>query len=245
MSDKHRMPDEAVLICGGEGTRLRPITYKTPKPLIDVQGRPILEYNLLELKRNGISRAVLAVGYKADVIKEHFKDGSQLGMQISYSTEQEPLGTGGAIKKALSVSGCDTRAVDVIAMMGDNLVSIDLARMYSLHAGDGALATLALKRADDVTGFGVVNVSGNVVTSFVEKPDPQRAESDLINIGVYVLSGEALRMLPSGEKFSIEKDFFQRVAGSGRMRAYVTRGQWFPADNMERYEKAKREWKGP
>ncbi len=234
------VPDLVIMLAGGEGTRLRPITYEIPKPLIPVHGKPVSEHIIMELARNGVRDIVMAIGYKAEMIERHFGDGSALGVRIKYSVEDKPLGTGGAAAAALSASKTDGPD-DIVVTTADNLFEIDLAGMYELHRRAGALATIAVRHVDDVAGYGVVELSGSEITSFIEKPDPKVTRSRLINAGIYIIRSEAFARMPDAP-FSMERDFFHKIAGTGALHAFSMQGRWLPIDTMERYERAIKEW---
>ena len=234
---------KAIIICGGEGTRLRPMTYDTPKPLVKVNGIPVIDNAVRELKRNGIEKITMAVGYKKEMFIGHFGDGSGMGIDIDYSIEEKLLGTGGAMKKALEEKTLPEAGEDVLVVNGDNIFEIDLNRMHDLHCSKNALATLAVKAADDVTGYGVISVDDGIIRKFVEKPDPKDAESNLINLGIYLFDSGAMHMLPDAGAFSMERDFFTKISGTGRLCAYVSDKIWYPIDTMERYKKASEEWR--
>ncbi|MCL4387792.1 nucleotidyltransferase family protein [Candidatus Marsarchaeota archaeon] len=236
---------KAVVICGGEGTRLRPLTYQTPKPLVKVNGIPVIDNVIRELKRNGIEKITMAVGYKKEMFIEHFGNGSEKGLQIDYSIEDKLLGTGGAIKKALKEKSRPENGEDILVVNGDNIFEINLKAMYELHRSKDAIATLAVKAIDDVTGYGVISVENCIVRKFVEKPDPKDAESNLINLGIYIFNSGAMHMLPDSEAFSMERDFFAKIPGTGRLCAYVSDNIWYPIDTIERYRKASNEWRPP
>ena len=236
---------KAVVICGGEGTRLRPLTYETPKPLVKVNGVPVIDNVVRELKRNGIEKIAMAVGYKKEMFMEHFGDGSKNGVQIDYSIEDRLLGTGGAVKKALNENVKPKNGEDVLVVNGDNIFEIDLKVMHELHISKNAIATLAVKAVEDVTGYGVISVEDGIVRKFVEKPDPKDAESNLINLGIYIFNSGAVHMLPDSEAFSMERDFFAKIPSTGKLCAYVSDKIWYPIDTIERYRKASDEWKPP
>jgi len=235
--------EKAVVICGGEGTRLRPITYETPKPLVKVNGVPIIDKVVSELKANGISDITLAIGYKAKMFMDHFGDGNGFGVRIGYSVEEKPLGTGGAIKKALLEKVNMDTDESVLVANGDNIFEIDLEHMYELHRMHKAIATIAVKRVDDVTGYGVISVENSEIKKFVEKPKKEDAESSLINLGIYIISQDAIADLPKTESFSMERDFFEGMANTGKLYAFVSDKIWYPIDTIERYNKACKEWK--
>ena len=227
---------KAIILAGGLGTRLRPLTYEVPKPLIPVKGKPLLEYAILNFKKHSITDIVLSIGYKSEKIKEYFGDGNKLGVNISYSIEDSPLGTGGAIKKAAK----DFKET-FVAINGDNLADFNWTEMIKMHKEKHAKITLALFPVEDVTKFGIVKLNGDKIVEFIEKPKKEEAPSNLNNAGGYVLEPEVLSILPEG-KSSIEKDCFEKLAERGVIFAYIHKGQWFPVDDFEKYEKALKEW---
>lgn len=226
------MIDTAIILAGGLGTRLRPLTDKTPKPLLPIKEKPIVEHIVENLKKYGIKNIILSVGYKAETIKEHFKEGSHLGVNISYSIETEPLGTGGAIKKAaLGLTK------PFVLLWGDNLMDIDINTMYKDFLRDAPQVTMALTPREDVENFGVATLQENKIVDFVEKPKREEAPSNLINAGGFIVEPECLKILPEG-KSSMEKDCFEKIAPLGEISAHIHKGQWFPTDNLEKYQHA-------
>ena len=220
----------AIILAGGLGTRLRPLTNTTPKPLLPIKGTPILEHAINNLKKHKITDIILSIGYKADKIKEYFEDGGQLGVNISYCIEDEPLGTGGAIKEA-SKGISET----FLAINGDNLADFDWAQMLKEHKENNAKITLALYPVDDVTQFGIAKLDGKKIIEFIEKPSKEQAPSNLNNAGAYIIEPEILEILPEG-KSSLEKDCFEKLAKQGIVFAHTHEGQWFPTDTLEKYE---------
>ncbi len=219
----------AVILAGGLGTRLRPLTDSTPKPLLPIKGRPIIEHAIINFRNQGIKRIILSIGYMADKIKSYFGDGSSFGVNIEYCIENEPLGTGGALKKcAEMVKGT------FFAINGDNLADFDWTSMLKEHKKNKAKITLALYPVDDVTKFGIAKLEGNKIIDFIEKPSPEKAPSNLNNAGGYILEHDALDILPVG-KSSIERDCFEKLAKTGVVYAHIHEGQWFPTDDIERY----------
>ena len=225
---------KAIILAGGLGTRLRPLTDTTPKPLLPVQDKPLIEHIIENLRNHGITEIILSIGYKAEQIKEYFGDGSRLGVQITYSIEDEPLGTGGAIRQAA------TGLIEpFFVVWGDNLMNIDCKEMVKAHTSQ---ITMALTPREDVENFGVAKLEGEKVMNFVEKPKREEAPSNLINAGAFIIEPDCLNILPEG-KSSIEKDCFEKLAPQGEITAYIHHGQWFPTDTMEKYTKAKEEFK--
>ena len=228
---------KAFVLAGGHGTRLRPFTYEIPKPLLPVKGRPVLEYNLENLKVHGVEEVVLGVGYKADLIKEYFSGGAKHGLKIDYSIEKEPLGTAGALKQAESF-------FDGTFFMcnGDEVKDIDYSLMLETHRKNKAEATLALVEVENASEFGNVALEGERVASFKEKEGVKR--HGVVSAGAYVLEKSVFGLIPRGKKFSIEKEVFPVIAGEEKLFGCKMATQFFPADNPERYEKAIMEWKG-
>jgi len=219
----------AVILAGGLGTRLRPLTDSTPKPLLPVKGKPIIEHAINNFKKHGITSIILSVGYKQEAIKEYFKDGKHLGVKISYCVESVPLGTGGAIKEASKgLKGT------FVAINGDNLADFDWTEMIKEHKQNKSKITLALYPVEDVTQFGIAKLDGKRIVDFIEKPSVDRAPSNLNNAGGYVIESDVLDVLPEG-KSSIEKDCFEKLARKGVVYAFMHKGQWFPTDTIEKY----------
>jgi NDP-sugar pyrophosphorylase family protein len=201
-------PEAAVLV-GGRGTRLAAVVGDRPKPMAEVAGRPFLEWVLLGLRREGVRRVVLCSGYRGSQISEHFGDGSRWGLSLAYSREEQPLGTGGALRNALPLLGSDP----FLALNGDSWCRFDLSLMMRTHRERGALATLWLARAPDAGRYGAVTLGADgAVTAFAEKGG---TGPGLINAGVYLLSRPPLQERPAGVPFSIETDFFPSLVSRG------------------------------
>lgn len=228
---------KAVILAGGLGTRLRPLTDNTPKPLLPVKERPIIEHAILNFKKHGIEDIILSVGFRAEKIREYFKNGAQFGVNISYCIEDEPLGTGGALKKA-----SQGIAETFVAINGDNLADFDWGQALITHRANKALITLSLFPVEDVTQYGIARLENGKIIQFIEKPSPERAPSNLNNAGGYVLEPDALDILPVGIS-SVEKDCFEKLAEKGVVFAHIHTSQWYPTDTLEKYRKADEEFK--
>ena len=228
---------DAIILAGGLGTRLRPLTDTTPKPLLPIKGLPIIEHAIKNFKKHNITNIILSIGYKADTIKEYFKDGKEIGVNIFYCIENEPLGTGGAIKKA-----SENLDEKFIAINGDNLADFDWTDMIEQHESTRAKITMALLPVDDVTQYGIAKLDGKKIIEFIEKPSVEEAPSNLNNAGAYIIDPEALKILPEG-KSSIERDCFEKLAKEGVVYAHTHRGQWFPTDTIEKYNYAEENFK--
>ncbi len=232
---------KALILAGGKGTRLRPITYEIPKPLMPIHGRPIMAHLLELFQKYKITDIILSVGYLKEMIKDYFKDGSQYGLRISYVEEDGPLGTAGPIKLANRLGLLSNKIF--IVSNGDELKEIDIKEIVNFHKKNKVLATIALTQVEDPAIYGVAEMKGNKIIRFVEKPKPGEAPSNLINAGFYILDPRIIDLIPDGLSM-LEKDVFPKLAVQGRLAGFHFKGQWFDTGNMERYEKAIKEWKG-
>jgi NDP-sugar pyrophosphorylase family protein len=239
---KNGGPEMAIVLAGGVGSRLGDLTDVMPKPMLTVNGKPIIEHIVREIVANRITEIKIAVGYRADKIMGYLNDGKQIGAKIAYYVEKKPLGTGGALKAILQELRLGQDEVAFVSN-ADELFHLDIKKMNATRIKMGTPVTLALKKVDSVVGFGVVKMEGGLVTSFIEKPDSDETEEKLISMGKYLMDGRVLEMLPTAESFSLERDFFHKVAGDGKISGYITDAVWYPTDNLERYERACREWK--
>src|SRR3990167_4604367 len=229
-------PEKAVILVGGKGTRLRPLTLNTPKCMMNVQGRTIAEHLFDLLKKYGTRDVILSTGYMKEKIKEHYGDGSRFGVNITYVEEDEPLGTAGPLKLAKA-----HLKDSFIVTNGDELKNINIPRMFRLHKRKDALGTLALTTVEDPSHYGVARLDGSRIIEFVEKPT--NPPSNLINAGFYILESEVIDMIPNGFSM-LEKDVFPKLAKLGRLRGFPFAGQWFDIGNMERYNLAEKKWRG-
>lgn len=220
---------KAVILAGGLGTRLRPLTDSTPKPLLPISGKPILEHAILNFKKHGIEDIVLSIGYLAQKIQDYFGGGEKWGVKISYAIESEPLGTGGAIKQAIKDAD-----ETFVAINGDNLADFNWTEAIDRHYKNKDLITLSLYPVVDVTQFGIAKLDNEKIIGFIEKPKVEEAPSNLNNAGGYIIEPKALEILPDGRS-SIEKDCFEKLASTGVIGAYIHEGQWYPTDTLEKY----------
>lgn len=198
---------KAVVLVGGEGTRLRPLTYRTPKPLLPIANRAFLERQLTWLASHGVTEVILSLGYLPDAFREHFPTGEFAGLAVSYAVESEPLGTAGGIRFA--ADGVDER---IVVCNGDVLTDLDLTALVRFHAEREAAATIALTRVDDPSAFGVVptRADGQVI-AFVEKPPPGQAPTNWINAGTYILEPRVLERITPRLPVSIERVTFPKM----------------------------------
>lgn len=197
---------EAVVLVGGKGTRLRSVVSDRPKPMAEVRGRPFLDWLVRSLKFQGIQRVILATGYKGEMVEAYFGNGSSFGLEIVYSQESRPAGTGGAIRLASSKINGDR----MVVLNGDSLCPIDLDKMNRFHQGQGAGSTLWLVEMNDCSRYGtvVVGESGKI-TAFQEK-SPKRKKG-LINAGVYLFERRIVEMIPPSESISLENEVFPQL----------------------------------
>jgi len=227
---------KAIILAGGIGERLRPLTDITPKPLLKIKAKTIIEHAINNFKKHNIKDIILAIGYKADQIKDYFQDGSKFGVNITYCIEHEPLGTGGAIKAA-SKNINET----FIVINGDNLADFNWTEIINQHKQNNAKITLALYPVEDVTKFGIAKLEQNKILEFIEKPSKEQAPSNLNNAGAYIIEPDTLQILPEGRS-SIERDCFEKLAQKGIIFAYKHNSQWFPTDDLEKFQKAEKEF---
>ncbi len=230
----------AVILCGGKGTRLRPITYETPKALVPVQGRPIIEHIFDLFRKYEINDIILSIGHLKEKMKGYFAK-NNCGMNISYAEEDEPLGTAGPLK-LLEKEGRFPKETFILRN-GDELMNLDIGKTAEFHRASKALVTIALTEVEDPSSFGVARMDGGRIAEFVEKPKKEEAPSNLVNSGFYVMEPDIIKFVPEGPAM-LERDVFPKIAKMGKLFGFPFKGQWFPTDNFERLEKAEREWKG-
>jgi NDP-sugar pyrophosphorylase family protein len=222
----------AVILAGGEGTRLRPLTLTTPKPVVPVVDRPFLRHQLDLLARAGVREVVFSVAYRPERIEAVFGDGSALGLRIRYAVEDTPLGTGGAVRNAWPL--LDERT---IVLNGDVLTDVDLGAVVARHDAEGASATILLTPVPNPAAYGLVETdSAGRVLRFREKPRPDQITTDTINAGIYVLETRILDLMPGGVNHSIERAFFPALLARGDLvLGPVHRGYWIDIGTPEKY----------
>lgn len=196
---------KAVIMAGGEGTRLKAVTGELPKPLVPMLGRPMMEHILLLLKANGFTDICAAVKYRAQDIMDRFGDGSRLGVKLQYRVEDEPLGTAGGVKNCADFYGDE----DFLVISGDTACDFDLAALMRAHKQRRAAVTLALYRHPEPLSYGLAVTDGeDRIRAFIEKPVWGRVVTDLVNTGIYILSPKAMEKVPEGQRFDFAKDLF-------------------------------------
>jgi mannose-1-phosphate guanylyltransferase len=225
---------QALILAGGEGTRLRPLTSTMPKPVVPLAGRPFISYMLEWLRRHGVDDVILSCGFMADGVRSVLGDGSELGLRLRYLEEPSPLGTGGALKFAEAL--LEER---FLMLNGDVLTDLDLTAQLAQHERTGARATLALIAVEDPSAYGLVRRNGDLsVKEFLEKPSEEQIDTNLVNAGAYVLERSVLDiMAPAGTRISIERDVFPRLVTDG-LYGYEAAGYWLDIGTPERYMQA-------
>jgi mannose-1-phosphate guanylyltransferase len=221
---------QALILAGGEGTRLRPLTSTVPKPVVPLVDRPFIAFMLDWLHGHGVDDVIMSCGFLASGVRNVLGDGSAYGMRLRYVEEPRPLGTGGAVKYAESL--LDER---FLMLNGDVLTDLDVSAQLAVHEQRGARATLALTPVEDPSAYGLVRTRADgEVTGFVEKPSPNQIDTRNISAGIYVLDRSVLELLTAEEPASIERDVFPRLVGEG-LYAYVGDGYWLDIGTPERY----------
>jgi mannose-1-phosphate guanylyltransferase len=227
-----RLSVQAVILVGGEGTRLRPLTFGTPKPMVPIVNVPFLARTLERLYEAGIRDVILPAGYMPQAITEYFGDGSSVGMRITYVIEDEPLGTAGAIKNVEQhITG------PFFMLNGDVLTSLDLGAMIAYHKEKGGLGVLHLIKVEDPSAFGcVVHDETGRISQFIEKPPKGTEPTNEINAGTYLLEPQVLQFIPPGRKVSIERETFPKLLAEGEpLYAYTTNDYWIDVGRPEHY----------
>ena len=226
---------KAVVMAGGEGTRLRPLTSNQPKPMVPVAGKPCMEHIIDLLRKHGMTDIVVTVAYLPQVIRGYFDDGGELGIELHYSVEETPLGTAGSVKNAAELLD-----ETFLVISGDALCDFDLRALVEAHKRLGAVATLALYSVENPLEFGVVITdSEGRVERFLEKPSWGQVFSDTINTGVYVLEPEVLAAVPDGTAYDFSKQLFPDLLRRGKpVYGHLVEGYWQDIGNLDQYRKA-------
>ncbi len=230
---------KALILAGGKGTRLRPLTVYTPKPIVPVANRPFLVYQIEILAKAGIDDIVLSLSYQPDKIEQVLGDGAELGVRLTYVTEPSPRGTGGAYRFA---AGSDTEPF--VVLNGDILTNVDIASLVDFHRSNLSEATLCLAQVEDPSSFGLVELDDeNKVLRFLEKPTmsgPAIPAVNTINAGIYVLEPSVLELIPEGENRSFEYDVFPKILEQDRaFFGYpLEESYWLDIGNPMNYLKA-------
>jgi mannose-1-phosphate guanylyltransferase len=223
---------KAVILVGGPGTRLQPLTYDTPKSMVPVLNRPFMEHIFAGLGQFGIKETVLALNYLPGVIRDYFGDGSLTGPRLTYCVEDTPLGTAGAVKNvAKHLDGT------FVVLNGDVFTDLDISAMLSFHRQRQAVATIALHHVENPGAFGVVETGEDgKVKRFIEKPPPGEAPCNWINAGTYILEPEALQYIPEGRHYMFENGLYPGLLDMGKpVYAYQHCGYWIDMGTPQKY----------
>ena len=229
---------KALILAGGKGLKMRPFTYEMPKTMILVNGRPVLEHIIENLRRFDVRELIISIGHQGKKIKQHFGDGSKFGVKISYIDQgKAETGTAAPILQAKKLIGENP----FLVYYGDVLANVDLDDMIDFHLSHSGLATMALTSVNKSSDWGVVRVQGNRVYSFLEKPDARRDLSNIINAGVYIFEPKMFDFLKEAKR--LEKDVFPQLVEHRKLFGYMFAGQWFDVGEPEIYKQAVKEWK--
>ncbi|HTN99757.1 MAG TPA: NDP-sugar synthase [Microthrixaceae bacterium] len=227
---------KAVVLVGGFGTRLRPLTLSAPKQMLPLGRVTMLERVLAKLGSHGVTEVVLSLGYQPDAFIDQFPNGTCSGVSLTYAVEPEPLDTAGAIAFAAREAGIDET---FLALNGDVLTDLDITALCDAHRQFGAEGTIALTPVEDPSRFGVVPIHADGrVEAFVEKPDPGSAPSNWINAGTYVLEPSFMDRVQPGVKVSIEREVFPQMVADGSLFALQSKAYWIDAGTPEAYLQA-------
>jgi mannose-1-phosphate guanylyltransferase len=221
---------QALILAGGEGTRLRPLTTTVPKPVVPLVDRPFIAFMLEWLRRHGVDDVIMSCGFLAAGVRNVLGDGHAYGLRIRYVEEPRPLGTGGALKHAEPL--LDER---FLMLNGDTLTDLDLSAQIAQHEATGAVGTLALVEVEDPSGYGLVRLAADGrVREFIEKPSADMVDVNTVSAGAYVLERSVLELLEPEQPASIEREVFPRLVGDG-LFGRVADGYWLDIGTPERY----------
>ena len=226
---------KAVVMAGGEGTRLRPLTSNQPKPMVPIVGKPCMEHILELLREHGMTDVIVTVAFLPQAIRSYFGEGDTLGMSIGYSVEESPLGTAGSVR--LAAKQLDET---FLVISGDALCDVDLSALVAFHRERGAAVTIGLKSVDNPLEFGIVVTDDEGrIERFLEKPSWGQVFSDTINTGIYVLEPEVLKHVPTDRPYDFSKELFPYLLEMGRpLYGYVMDGYWQDVGDLDQYRQA-------
>ncbi len=227
----------AVILAGGKGTKLRPLTYEVPKSMLPIKGKPLLEYTIHNLKNNNIRNIIICIGYLGEQIKKYFSDGERFGVHITYSEEKEPLQTGGAlaqIKANISQS-------PFLIIHGDTLTTLNFADLINFHNNNRLLVTVAVTTTEKPEQFGQLQLHGISLVNFYQHSKKSIVHTHLINCGMYVCNQEIFQFFPKKKAFLFE-DIISELISKKRVAGFVFEEQWFDVGNLESNEKAIKEF---
>src|SRR5467141_3022905 len=226
---------KAVIMAGGEGSRLRPLTSNQPKPMMPLVNRPMMEHIVGLLRRHGFEEIVVTLAFMPNAIRTYFGDGSEFGVRMVYATEEQPLGTAGSVRNAMEE--LDER---FLVISGDVLTDIDLAKIVTFHDERDALATIGLVAVENPLEFGIVITRDDgSIERFLEKPTWGQVFSDTINTGIYVLEPQVFDFIPEGAVVDFSSDVFPALLTAGHtLHGHVSEGYWEDVGTLEAYSQA-------
>lgn len=230
---------KAVILAGGKGIKMRPLTYEIPKTMIPVKGKPIMEYAVDSLRNSGIKDLVVLVGHLGEKVKEHFGDGSRFGVKIKYVKEKETAGTAGALRQVEKEVGIEP----FILFYGDVLIELNYHDFIDFHISHSGLVTVALTSVAKPYEYGAVKLHGENVVDFIEKPEKGTRSSHLVSSGVYVVEPEIFDFIPKKSPVSFEKDVLPKLVNKKKVLGYPFEGKWFDISTPEVYDQALKVWK--
>lgn len=234
----HTSIKKAVILAGGQGTKLRPYTYEIPKSLLPIKGRPLLEYIIENIKACGITDIIICTGYLGEKIKEYFSDGQKYGVHITYSQEQTLLQTGGAVLKIKSF----LQNEPFLLIYGDTLTNLRLKDLVDFHIEHKSIATIALTTVPHPSEFGQLTLHGIQLVNFYQK-NKSEVKSNLINCGIYVFRPEIFDYFPQNKKSFFLEDVIENIISKRKVNGFVFEGQWFDVGSPNQYEKAIKQFK--
>ncbi|MEN6514757.1 NDP-sugar synthase [Methanoculleus sp.] len=228
------------IMCGGEGTRLRPLTFGRPKPCIPIVNKPSIQHLVSHLSNLGFNDVVITLGYMSDAIEEALGDGSLFGVNVTYVHEQTKLGTAGSVKNAQK----HLEEQPFLVVGGDHVVDLNLLEFYREHLTNDSITTIGLISIDDPTEYGIAEIDANYqIKRFKEKPSPGEIFSNLASTGMYVCDPEIFDHIPAGEKFDFARNLFPKLMGEGHvLKAWLARGNWSDVGSPRSLREAER-WK--
>ncbi|MDO8497800.1 MAG: sugar phosphate nucleotidyltransferase [bacterium] len=231
---------KAVILAGGQGTKLRPYTYEIPTALLPVKGKLLLEHLLDKLREAGITEIILSIGHLGDKIKTHFGNGEKYGVSITYSEEVTPLQTGGALLKLKKLINKET----FVVVHGDILTNISFRDLIEFHIKEGSIGTVALAAVNRPDMFGQLTLQGTKLTQFYQRRSGRDIKSYLVNCGIYIFEPTIFDHFPKNETMFNLEDIIESLIGQKKINGFVFEGQWFDVGNPQNYEQAIKEFRG-
>lgn len=228
---------KACILCGGTGTRLRPLTFERPKPSIPILNKPSVGHLVEHLSKNGFNEIIITLGYMGEVVESYLGDGSLFGVDIKYVYEREKLGTAGSVKNAEELF----EGQPFLVVGGDHVLNLNLRELYDFHIRTNSMVTISVLSIDDPREFGIVDLDHNMfIHRFKEKPGPGEIFSNLASTGIYALSPEVLDHIPK-QKYDFAKDLFPKLLDGGKkITGWLARGQWTDVGSPKAYREAQK-----